>query len=74
MTIRQDDQYGAGEKRIDRLIQIATHTRVPPRTRKTQVRREVIRYAFEDENEYDDEDDKKKDKEGGSLSCRSSKS
>ena len=46
------------------MTQIATHTRVPPRTRETQVREEDIRYAFEDE--YDDEDDKKKDDEGGS--------
>jgi hypothetical protein len=27
------------------------------RPRETQVRQEVIRYAFEDENEHDDEDD-----------------
>ena len=51
------------------MTQIATHTRVPPRprTRETQVREEVIRYAFEDENEYDDEDENKND-EG--VSCR----
>ena len=46
------------------MTKIATHTRVSPRTRETQVCEEIIRYAFEDENEY--EDDKKKDDEGGS--------